>query len=345
MSRHRNYLADQVYLDTMISKKKYNMQLNKNELQAIKEAMQKAETVLLIPHKSPDGDTLGAALGLYHTLIQLGKSPTVACVDEPAPVFAFMPGIETVKVGIEHIDYDLVFILDAGATHLTGVNEIYPELFDKSREVINIDHHPTNDYYGKYNVVVPTAAATTMVIYQMLMDMELPLDRHTATCLLTGIYTDTGSFIHSNTNAETLRMAARLLAKGANLRGISKDLFSTTKISTMRLWGRVLKNTYRTPDGVTMSVVTQKDFEECGATYDEMTGVVDYVNAVPNSAYSVILTEKKGAVKGSLRTLNEDVDVSAIASNFGGGGHTKAAGFTVKGTLEKEVRWKVVDNG
>lgn len=318
------------------------MQLDKNELRAIKEAVDRAETILLIPHKNPDGDTLGSALGLYQTLIQMGKKPTVACVDEPAPIFAYMPGIEMVQVGIKHIDYDLVFILDAGATHLTGVHEEYPQLFDKSREVINIDHHPSNDFYGKYNVVVPSAPSTTMVIYQMLTDLDWPFDRHTATALLTGIYTDTGSFVHSNTNAEALRMAARLLAKGANLRGISKDIFNTTKISTMRLWGRVLKNTYQTPAGVTMSVVTQKDFEECGATYDEMTGVVDYVNSVPNSAYSVILTEKHGVVKGSLRTLNEDVDVSAIASNYGGGGHTKAAGFTVKGKLEKEVRWKVV---
>lgn len=319
------------------------MQLNQNELKGVLEAINKAETILLISHKAPDGDTLGSALGLYHTLLQMDKKPTVACVDRPAPIFAFMPGIETVQEGISHIDYDLVFILDAGATHLTGVHELYPQLFDKSRGVVNIDHHPTNDFYGRYNIVMPTAPSTTMIIYQILTDLNLPLDRNTATCLLTGIYTDTGSFMHSNTDAEGLRMAARLLAKGANLRGISKDIFNTTKLSTMRLWGRVLRSIYHTPDGVTMSVVTQKDFDECGATYDEMTGVVDYVNSVPGSAYSVILTEKQGAVKGSLRTLSEDVDVSAIASVYGGGGHTKAAGFTVKGRLEKEIRWKVVD--
>ncbi|MFH0837914.1 MAG: bifunctional oligoribonuclease/PAP phosphatase NrnA [Patescibacteria group bacterium] len=319
------------------------MKLDKNELLAIKTAIDKADTILLIPHKSPDGDTIGSAFGLYHTLIEMGKKPAVACVDEPAPVFAFIPGIETIKTGIDHIDYDLIIIVDAGATHLTGVHELYPALFNKSREVVNIDHHPTNDLYGKYNVVVPTAASTTMIIYQMLTDLNLPLNRNVSTCLLTGIYTDTGSFMHSNTDTETLQIAARLLARGANLRGISKEIFNTTKISTMRLWGRVLKNTYRTSDGVTMSVVTQKDFNECGAAYDEMSGVVDYVNAVQDSLYSVILTERQGVVKGSLRTLNDEVDVSAIASDYGGGGHTKAAGFTVKGRLEKEVRWKVID--
>lgn len=319
------------------------MELDKKELKQIEQAIAKAKTVLLICHKSPDGDTLGSALGIYHSLKAMGKLPTVACVDPPAPVFSFMPDIETVQVGITHIDYDLIFMLDAGATHLTGVNEMYPQLFDKSLETVNIDHHPTNTYYGKYNLVMDKAPSATMVCYQMLMDLGMPMDRHAATCLLTGIYTDTGSFQHSNTTAESLRIAARLLAKGANLRSLSKDIFNTTQISTMHLWGRVLKNIHQTSDRVTMSVLTQNDFDECQASYDEITGVVDYVNSVPNSAYSVILTERKGMVKGSLRTLNDDVDVSAIAGQYGGGGHHKAAGFSVPGRLEKEVRWKVVD--
>ncbi len=318
------------------------MKLDQKELKKIGEAINKAKTILIIPHKAPDGDTIGSALGLYQSLISMGKDPTVACIDEPAPVFNFMPNIEKVKVGVDHIDYDLIFVLDAGATHLTGYNEIYPELFDKTRQVINIDHHPTNDYYGKYNLVVDNAAATTMIIYEMMMALKMPFDRYAATCLLTGIYTDTGSLMHSNTSAEVLYIASRLLAKGADLRSISKEIFNTTKISTMHLWGRVLKNIYQTPDKITMSVVTKKDFEESRADYSEMTGVVDYVNSVPNSAYSVILTEKDDVVKGSLRTLNNDVDVSSIAGGYGGGGHKKAAGFTLKGHLEREIRWKVV---
>ncbi len=319
------------------------MQLEKKELEKIASTLSGANKILLITHKSPDCDTIGSALGLYHSFLAMGKHPVVACVDPTPPSMSFMPGVETIQLGLDHIDYDLVFILDAGATHLTGVDEVYPELFDKSREVVNIDHHPTNTFYGKYNLVLPTVAANTMIVYQMMVELNLPLTREGATCLLAGLYTDTGSFMHSNTSAEALRIAARLLAKGANLRNISRDIFNTTPISTMRLWGRVLKSIHKTPEGVTMSVVTQKDFDECGASYDEITGVVDYVNSVPGSVYSVILTERKGVVKGSLRTLNEDVDVSAIASQYGGGGHIKAAGFSVPGRLEKEVRWKVVE--
>ncbi|MBU0578117.1 bifunctional oligoribonuclease/PAP phosphatase NrnA [Patescibacteria group bacterium] len=320
------------------------MQFNEKELNSIKELIDKSNRILIIPHKAPDGDAIGAALGLFQVFSQLGKSPMVRCFDEPPGVFSFMPNIEKVQIGLTSTDYDAIFIVDSGATHLTGFNESHPQLFDKSLEVINIDHHPSNEFYGKYNLVVTEASSATQILYEMCMNLDLPIDRNTATCFLTGIYTDTGSFMHSNTTPEVMKIAARLLAKGANLRSISKDLFNTTKISTMRLWGRVLKNTYQTTDSVTMSVVTEKDFEDTGAEYSEMTGAVDYVNSVPESKYSVILTERDGKVKGSLRTLREEVDVAAVASAYGGGGHTKAAGFTIPGYLEKEIRWKVVDN-
>jgi len=272
----------------------------------------------------------------------MGKHPEIVCKDAPAEVFSFMPNIEQVKRGEPRFDYDAIVVLDAGATHLTGFHETHPALFDKSLEVVNIDHHPSNDFYGRYNIVEPTAASATMIVHRILGHLGYPLDRHAATCLLTGLYTDTGSLQHSNTSSEALRIAAELLSKGANLRHLSKEIFNTTKVSTMRLWGRVFKNIVRTEDGVTMSAITQKDFADTGADFSEIAGAVDFVNSIPNSHYSVILTEREGKVKGSLRTLKNEVDVAQIASNFGGGGHTKAAGFTLPGRLEKEVRWKVV---
>ncbi|MBN2087706.1 bifunctional oligoribonuclease/PAP phosphatase NrnA [Candidatus Peregrinibacteria bacterium] len=319
------------------------MTLDQNEIHEIGKLIERSNKILIIPHKSPDGDTMGSALAMYQMFRNLHKNPEVICFDAPPPAFSFMPNIEVVKTEIKHLDYDAIFILDAGATHLTGLNISHPKLFDKSLEVVNIDHHPSNDFYGRYNIVVTSAASTTAILYEFITALNLPLDRHTATNLLTGIYTDTGSFMHSNTDSETMKIAARLLAKGANLRGISKEIFRTTNISTMHLWGRVMKNTYQTDDGVSMSVVTKKDFEDTGADYSEMTGAVDYVNSVPNSLYSVILTERDGKVKGSLRTLRDEVDVAEIAGNYGGGGHTKAAGFTIPGHLEKEIRWKVVE--
>ena len=220
------------------------MKLDKDELKKIRAAIEKAKTILLISHKSPDGDTLGSALGLYHSLKVMGKNPTVACVDEPAPVFSFMPVVETVQLGIDHLNYDLFFILDCGATHLTGLNEIYPELFDKSLEVINIDHHPTNDYFGRYNLVVDDAPSATMVCYQMVVDLGMPLDRAVATCLLTGIYTDTGSFMHSNTTA--VRFAGESELDAVDLVGnkFSSDVYISAdevpNLTNNKSFGRVI---------------------------------------------------------------------------------------------------------
>ena len=319
------------------------MEIDNNEIQKIGALIKENRRFLIIPHRSPDGDTIGAALAMHQVLLNMNKASKIICADEAPEEFNFMPNIREFKKGEPEFNFDVYFILDAGATHLTGFNESHPELFDKSLEVINIDHHKSNDFYGQYNIVDSNAASTTMVLYELFQKLGYPIDRHIATCLITGIYTDTGSFMHSNTTSEVMHVAGRLLAKGANLRSLSKEIFNTTKISTMRLWGRVLKSIQKTPEGITMSVVKQKDFEDTGADYSEMTGVVDYINSVPDSEYSVILTEKEGKVKGSLRTLDDEVDVAEVASQFGGGGHTKAAGFTISGKLQKEVRWKVVE--
>lgn len=319
------------------------MQLDQKELLNIGKLIQSAKRVLTISHKSPDGDTLGAALGMRHALIEMDKEVTSFCIDEPASVFNFMPGVEMLTQNLGDLStYDAIFIFDAGATHLTGLHEDKPELFDKSLPVVNIDHHVSNSFYGQHNIVVTNAASTTEVVYVMLDKLGLPVNRQTATCLLTGLYTDTGSFMHSNTTPQALRIGAKLLVRGADLRSLSKDIFNTTPVSTMHLWGRVLKSIHQTPDGVTMAVVSKKDFEEVGADYSQLEGVVDYVNSVPGAQYSVLLSERDEAVKGSLRTLKDEVDVAAIAGGYGGGGHTKAAGFTVKGQLQKEVKWTVV---
>ena len=317
--------------------------LDEKEIKNIESIIQKGDRILIIPHKSPDGDAIGSALALYQVFKNMDKNPTIACIDTPPEVFNFLPNIEKIQTDFSQLDFDTFFIVDCGATHLTGLQDDYPQLFDKSLEVINIDHHQSNDFYGKYNLVVKNAASTTVVLYEMFTALNIPIDRYTATYLLTGIYTDTGSFMHSNTTPEVMRISAKLLAKGADLHGLSKDVFNTTKISTMRLWGRILKSSYQTSEGVTMAVVTEKDFEDTGADYSEITGAVDYINSVPDSEYSVILTEREGKVKGSLRTLHDEVNVADIAGDFGGGGHTKAAGFTMPGKLKKEIRWKVVD--
>lgn len=319
------------------------MQIDQDELNKINDLIKNSNRFLIIPHKNPDGDTIGSALSLYMALFNIGKGVDIICQDDVPEDFYFLPEISKIKKGKPVLDYDAYFILDAGAPHMTGFHETCPELFMKGLEVVNIDHHKSNESFGKYNIVIDDSASATMIMFELFRSLDYKITRDMATCLLTGIYTDTGSMMHSNTSPEVLRAASRLLGKGADLRSMSKIIFNTTKISTMKLWGRVLKSISRNEEGITMSVVTKKDFDDTGADYSEISGVVDYINSVPDSKYSVILTERDGKVKGSLRTLDDTIDVAEIASAFGGGGHTKAAGFTMPGKLEKEVRWKVVN--
>ncbi len=319
------------------------MDLNRNEVIKAGKAINSAEKILLISHKSPDGDTIGSNLALYDYLLSLGKEVTPVCTDLIPEPFYFLEHVKAYQNEFTSNDYELVIIVDCGAHYMTNFHETQPELFDKSRPVINIDHHPSNDGFGTINIIQTNACSTTRIIYEMFKILKWSINRNIATALLTGIFTDTGSFMHSNTKSSTLRTAGDLLSKGADLRSIRKYLFKTTPLSTLQLWGRVLKNIHINENGVTMTVLNQNDFEETKADYSELTGVIDYVNSVPNSDFSVMLTERDGTVKGSLRTLKNDIDVAEIANEFGGGGHKKAAGFTVPGRLEKEIRWRVVE--
>ncbi|MBT4585258.1 hypothetical protein HOC67_00005 [Candidatus Peregrinibacteria bacterium] len=170
------------------------------------------------------------------------------------------------------------------------------------------------------------------------------MDSDIATCLLTGVYTDTGGLLHSNTTSQVYRTVARLLRVGARQQQIVTHVFRTAKLSTLKLWGRVLEKINLTSEGGAISAVTKGDFRATGAHHSELTGAIDYINAVPGMKFSLLLSERGDIVKGSLRTLRDDIDVAKMAGKFQGGGHRKAAGFSLPGSLQPEVRWKVVDS-
>lgn len=310
--------------------------------QQIKKEIEKAQKILLIAHKKPDGDALGAACGLKLVLDQLGKKTVVACADSVPPYLQFIPGSEKLVKDFKIEDFDLFFVLDCGARYLTKFQESHPLLFKGEVKLINIDHHPSNDYFGTINIVDQQAATTSLIIFYLLQFLKISITPQIATCLLTGLYTDTGSFMHSNTNPEVYQVSAQLLEAGADFKIIIKNVFRNTPLSTLKLWGRVLNSLRITKKGVAVAVATQKDFKESGAGRDELSGVIDLLNSIPGAKFSLLLSEENGnQVKGSFRTREEGINLSRIAQLFGGGGHEKASGFTLPGRLEKEIRWKI----
>ncbi len=305
-----------------------------------------SQKILCISHKRPDGDTLGASSALYHALSGLGKDVQMACVDDIPERYFFMPEIRKNIKEFNFLDYDLIFVSDAGASYMTRYNEIYPEIFSGQVPVINLDHHASNDNFGTLNIVDLNSASTTILIYKLLTFLEIDISPTTATAILCGIYNDTGSLMHGNTTLEVFEITGKMVELGGRANLVAKSLFRTTPVQTLKVWGKVLERVTINEDGVVVSVLTQNDLEEMSAKSDDISGVVDFINAVPGSKFTVLLNEdEKGNVKGSFRTRRDDVDLAELAGRFGGGGHKKAAGFTMPGRIHQEIRWKVSPAG
>lgn len=306
--------------------------------------VQASERFLIISHKKPDGDTLGAACAIKLALRQMGKEDVrMACVDDPGERFLFIPEVDKFKKDIGDYDsYDCVIVVDCGAHYMMKFNEINPEILSGRVPLINIDHHASNDNFGTLNIVEDTTPSATAIIYKMFKYLGIRITSDMATCLMAGIYNDTGSFMHSNTTKEIYDISADLVAHGAKVTVIAKSIFKTNPVSTLKVWGRAMDNAVVTNGGFTMSVVTGKDLDECGATPEDLSGVVDILNSVPESKFTAMISEDgNGNVKGSFRTNQEDVDLLPIVEKFGGGGHRKAAGFTMKGKLKKKEIWAI----
>lgn len=321
------------------------MSIRTDDRERFLELLSGATRVFLVCHRNPDGDAIGALLGLGLLLEKnvQGLSVAMHCVDPVPETFLFLPGAPRVqKLQMPLRSGDVGIIVDCAEPKLTDMHISHPQIFDGSVPMINIDHHPTNTRFATLNIVEPKASSSCEIIVHLASALRFEIDPDSATCLLTGVYTDTGGLLHSNTTPGVYRVVAELLRKGARRQEIVQRVFRTAKLSTLKLWGRVLEKIQVTAEGGAISAVTEADFRATGADYTELTGAIDYVNAVPGMRFSCILSERGGSVKGSLRTLRDDVDVSAMASRFEGGGHTKAAGFALPGKLKPEVRWKVV---
>lgn len=310
-----------------------------------------AERIVIISHRGPDGDAVGANLGLRLALIShFKKNPTTvisACVDPPPASAHFLVDVKKYVRDFDldgtnptHPNYlggplDLLISVDCGASNMVKFGETKPTLFSGKVPFINIDHHATNDNFGTVNIVDPHAAAACQLVYEFLIFCGAKLDRHMSTALLHGLYFDTGSFMHSNTTPEVLHIASQLMWRGADFKTIARSQFHTMPIKQLKLLGRAFERARVNDKGVTVSTLTAQDFAETGANNEDTGSAIDYLNAVPEGRMACLLYEdRKGMIKGSLRTLRDEINLSKLAGIFGGGGHKKASGFAVPGKME-----------
>jgi bifunctional oligoribonuclease and PAP phosphatase NrnA len=321
------------------------MPLTQHDAHQALNLLENAKRILCICHRNPDGDALGSLLGVGLLLEQAFPEKRVSfhCVDDMPETFLFLPGIMRVQGPPALQPGDAAVFVDCAEAKLTEMHLTHPQLFDGSYPTVMIDHHYGNPKFGTVNLLVPEACSTCEIVLDIAELLQWKLRPDIATCLLTGIYTDTGGLLHSNTTPQVYRAVSKLLRSGARQQLIVSAVFRTAKLSTLKLWGRVLEKISISEEGGAVSAVTDGDFRATGADYSELAGAIDYVNAVPGMRFSMVLSERNGKVKGSIRTLRDDVDVSAMAGKFQGGGHKKAAGFALDGKLKQELRWKVVD--
>lgn len=320
-----------------------NQQQALDEFDKAKNLLFAAKRVVILSHKNPDADAVGSNLALKEALENMGKTVVSACVDRPPESCQFLRGASEYQQDFNPAEFDVIITVDCGAHKLMAFHEKKPELLDRSRTtLINIDHHPSNDFFGNVNIVMPQAPATCFILFLFFTYCGLSITPTMATALLHGLYYDTGCFMHSNTTADAYRVAARLKALGGDSVRCVKEEFHTASLSKLRLWGRALSRASLNDKQAVVTALTRQDYEEEHAVNDDISGLVNYLNHVPEAKFCVLLTEDgRGNIKASLRTQREDVDLTALTGLFGGGGHKKASGFTIPGRLVEKRSWSV----
>lgn len=313
------------------------MDIPLKESKELKQAFEQAKTVLLIDPVGIDGDSIGAHLAWRLALEQANKKVLHFCLSELPPKYSFLPGHQYITRELPDFqDIDVAILCDQG-DYMHGLKEKF-DLLKSQATVINIDHHFSNAGIGHINIVIPEATSSTQVTFHLMQMLGIHITPDIATCLLNGIYTDTGSFQHSNTTPEVLSLASYLLKRGANFRAIVHNNFHSMPVNKLKIWGRVLERVHLSEKQVSVSGVTQKDFNETQTGPDALEGVVDFMTGIPQSKFSVLLSERgNNVVKGSFRTLRDDIDLSALAQLMNGGGHKKASGFSLTGNLQIEA--------
>jgi bifunctional oligoribonuclease and PAP phosphatase NrnA len=292
-------------------------------------ALREARDIVVACHVNPDGDALGSMFAASLGLRRLGKTTQVSWGDENATVpfsYTFLPGSKDVVAPADVHAADAFLALDCGAGDRLGVLE---PIARAAATLVKVDHHPGNDNFGTHNIVVITASSTAELVHGLLEDLGAEIDRDVATCLYTGIVTDTGRFQYENARPETLRLAADLLALGVPAPDIAQVVFDSSPFEYLKLVGRVLERAVLIEEErFVYSWITQEDLAETGVALEETEKLIDQIRSTRAADVAAIFKQQPdGAFRVSMRSRGA-VSVGAIARAHGGGGHELAAGFT-----------------
>lgn len=319
-------------------------------MENIKEILGEAEKIAILGHVRPDGDCVGSCLGLKNYLASLAPERFVQVyLGDFADSFGFLKGAEEISHDTaDGTVYDLCIALDVSDRERLGDFAPY---FEQAQRTVCIDHHVTNQGFADISHIRPDASATSEVLCT-LMDDEL-IDRAAAECLYMGIIHDTGVFKHSNTSGGTMRIAGMLMEKGIDFSGIIDKTFYEKTYRQNQILGRMLTESVLFMDGLCIfAAVRKKNMDFYQAKAKDLEGIIDQLRVTKGVECAIFLCETAPQeYKVSMRS-NQAVDVSRVAAFFGGGGHVRAAGCTMAGSvhdvinnLSKHIEEQLIEAG
>lgn len=303
------------------------------------EYVKSSKNILIVSHVNPDGDTLGAMCAMHSAIKKRYKKKAEMLILSKLPkVYEFLPNISEAKT-LDKFDksreYDLVIAVDVASLDRLIDAQV---LFDRAKITINIDHHKTNNNYGTLAIVEPKASSSGEVVYKILKKLDWPIDLEIATSIYTAILTDTGGFRFENTSPKVFKVAAELTDLGIVPKDIYRKCYES-KTKNMVLFQNycVSKATFLANDKIAYTKVYKKDMEKFLAGDDYTEGIAEVLRGIVTTEVSFVVKEVDAKIcKISMRS--KQIDVAAICSHFGGGGHTFAAGCTIKLSCDEAVK-------
>jgi|SRR5579859_4975274 len=312
-----------------------------SDLAAVADALRADDRLVVTTHENPDGDALGSLLATTVALRGLGKD-VVMFLGGAAPLpreYAFMHLEGLVRdLPADTAERTLVAV-DCAKVDRIGPD---PEIVKRARRVINIDHHHDNSRFGDLNLIVADASSTGEVLRDVFSALDVALTPEIAEPLYIALVTDTGRFQYTNTTSKALRLAAELVEAGADVHAVFQQVYESVEFAKLKLLARALERARVLEGGrIVVSNLLRTDFAEVGAAGSYSEGIIDYLRAVEGAELAVLIREppvdEEPTRRVSLRASVDELDVSAIARLFGGGGHRQAAGFSSDADVEEIV--------
>jgi bifunctional oligoribonuclease and PAP phosphatase NrnA len=310
--------------------------------------LRSGQRILIASHSNPDGDAIGSLIALGRALGKLNKGTTLFNPSPIPAVYRFLPSVDQISDCLMQSEaFDTAVILDCG--DFSRIGDAGP-MVSRIPLIINIDHHISNTFFGNCQLVDTSACATAEIVYRLIRALNVPIDKDIATSIYTGILTDTGSFRFSNTNQAAFAISREMIQFGVEPYWVAQHVFGTYSLARIKLLNLALDSIEISSNGkLSLMTVTQNMMDATGTHPEDVDGLINYARRIEDVKVAALILEQEdglgdadrhGSYHVSLRS-DGTVDVSAIASGFGGGGHFSAAGFQISATLP-DLKLKII---